>query len=72
MLAIIVKLLAGVVFAILSVLLLIGISYYTLLLFSVITGLLGFYRLSNWFRSCIDNITNRITKTISILFQKGV
>ena len=68
--AIIVKLLAGIVFAILSIILLVGIAYYIFLLLSIITGLLGWYRLSNWFRSGVDNITTRINKTISILFHK--
>lgn len=68
--AIIIKLLAGVVFAILSIILLVGIAYYIFLLLSIITGLLGWYRLSNWFRSGVDNITTRINKTISILFHK--
>ena len=68
--AIIVKLLAGIVFAILSIILLVGIAYYIFLLLSIITGLLGWYRLSNWFRSGVDNITTRINKTLSILFHK--
>ena len=68
--AIIVKLLAGVVFAIISIILLVGIAYYIFLLLSIITGLLGCYRLSNWFRLGVDNITTRINKTISILFHK--
>ena len=68
--AIIVKLLAGVVFTILSIILLVGIAYYIFLLLSIITGLLGWYSLSNWFRLGVDNITTRINKTLSILFHK--
>ena len=70
--AIIIKLLASVVFAILSIILLIGIAYYILLFLSITTGLLGWYRLSNWFRSGVDNITTRINKTLSILFYKDL
>ena len=70
--AIIIKLLAGVVFAMLSIILLVGIAYYVFLSLSILTGLLGWYSLSNWFRSGVDNITTRIDKTISILLHKDL
>lgn len=70
MFTIILKLLLSVLLTFMVIFMLIGILYYFCLITSIITGLWGWYGISNWFRNRVDGLTARISKVYSIIVRK--
>ena len=67
MLAIIIKMVIGVILTLLFIVLGILGVYYILLLLSILTGLIGLDRVSIFFRGLVDSLSNRILKVKNIL-----
>jgi hypothetical protein len=71
MIAILLKGFLSIILTLVGIAVIILAIYWLLLLSSIITGLLGMFGVSEWFRRCADALSNRILKVFSILKGKS-
>lgn len=52
-----------------AIVIVLGLLYWTMLLLSLVTGLLGLDRVAHFFRRGVDGINTRVKKTVSIILK---